>query len=179
LYHSFENVKTGYLTDRQLITTQFVSFIKDDFYKIVALTSFIVFFTILLSYGRIEIALISFIPMVVTWICILGLMGIFGIEFNIINIIISTLIFGLGDDYSIFITDGLIEKYKFGSQKINSVKTSIYLSAITTIIGLGILIFAKHPALKSIALVSVIGIGSILLVSQTLQPLLFNFHDTK
>lgn len=175
LYHSFEKVTTGYLTDRQLITAQFVSFIKDDFYKIVALTSFIVFFTILLSYGRIEIALISFIPMVVTWICILGLMGIFGIEFNIINIIISTLIFGLGDDYSIFITDGLIEKYKFGSQKINSVKTSIYLSAITTIIGLGILIFAKHPALKSIALVSVIGIGSILLVSQTLQPLLFNF----
>jgi 1-acyl-sn-glycerol-3-phosphate acyltransferase len=175
LFDAFAQDKSGYLTDRQLITSQFVSFIKDDFYKILALTSMIVFFTILISYGRIEIALISFIPMVVTWICILGLMALFKIEFNIINIIISTLIFGLGDDYSIFITDGLIEKYKYGKQKINSIKTSIYLSAITTMIGLGILIFAKHPALKSIALVSVIGIASILFVSQTLQPLLFNF----
>jgi len=175
LYRRFEHVQAGYLTDRQLITTEFVRYVKDDFYKILFLTSFIVFFTILVSYGRIELALISFIPMVVTWICILGLMGLLHIEFNIINIIISTLIFGLGDDYSIFITDGLLEKYKYGKLKINSIKASIYLSAITTIIGLGILIFAKHPALRSIALVSVIGIFSILLVSQTLQPLLFNF----
>lgn len=175
LFAAISNSDSHYLTDRQLMTSRFVQYIKDDFYQILALTSLIVFLTILISYGRIEIALISFIPMVVTWICILGLMGLLGIEFNIINIIISTLIFGLGDDYSIFITDSLIEKYKYGKQKINSVKTSIYLSAITTMIGLGILIFAKHPALKSIALVSVIGIASILFVSQTLQPLLFNF----
>ncbi len=175
LYTAFANQKHGFLTDKQLVTAQFVQFVKDDFYTILALTSFIVFFTILLSYGRIEIALISFIPMVITWICILGLMALLKIEFNIINIIISTLIFGLGDDYSIFITDGLLEKYKYGSNKINSIKTSIFLSAITTVIGLGILIFAKHPALRSIALVSVIGIFSILFVSQTIQPLLFNF----
>ncbi len=175
LYTAFHEDENTFLTDKQLITSQFVQFIKEDFYTILALTSFIVFFTILLSYGRIEIALISFIPMVITWICILGLMALLHIEFNIINIIISTLIFGLGDDYSIFITDGLIEKYKYGTNKINSIKTSIFLSAITTVIGLGILIFAKHPALRSIALVSVIGIFSILFVSQTIQPLLFNF----
>lgn len=175
VFDSFSSIPTSYLTDRQLITSQFVKYIRDDFYKILFFSSFIVFFTILISYGRIEIALISFIPMVITWICILGLMGLLGIEFNIINIIISTLIFGLGDDYSIFITDGLIEKYKYGSNKIDSTKTSILLSAITTIIGLGILIFAKHPALRSIAMVSVIGIFSILFVSQTIQPLLFNF----
>ncbi|MBL7767052.1 MAG: MMPL family transporter [Chitinophagaceae bacterium] len=175
IYQSFASDADNYLTDRQRVTSEFVGFIREDFYRILFYTSFIVFFTILISYGRIEIALISFIPMVITWICILGLMGLFGIEFNIINIIISTLIFGLGDDYSIFITDGLIEKYKYGKTKIDSIKTSIYLSAITTMIGLGILIFAKHPALRSIAAVSVIGILSILFVSQTLQPLLFNF----
>ncbi len=175
LFSKFQGNNQTYIIDKQSLSTKFVNFIKEDFFKILALTSLIVFLTILISYGRIEIALISFIPMVITWICILGLMAVLGIEFNIINIIISTLIFGLGDDYSIFITDGLIEKYKYGKTKINSIKTSIFLSAITTIIGLGILIFAKHPALRSIAMVSVIGIVSILLISQTLQPLLFNF----
>lgn len=167
------------LTDRQSMTTRFVQFIRDDFYRILFFTSFIVFFTILITYGRIEIALISFIPMVLTWICILGLMALLRIEFNIINIIISTLIFGLGDDYSIFITDGLLEKYKYGKQKITSIRTSIYLSALTTMIGLGVLVFAKHPALKSIALVSVIGILSILFISQSIQPVLFDFFIQK
>ena len=168
-----------YVTDRQMITSRFVTLIRDDFYNILFYTSFIVFFTILISYGRIEIALISFIPMVLTWICILGLMGLLGIEFNIINIIISTLIFGLGDDYSIFITDGLLEKYKYGKPKLSSIRVSIYLSAMTTIIGLGVLIFAKHPALQSIAFVSVIGILSILLISQNIQPILFHFFIQK
>lgn len=175
LFSLFKGSNKNYLADKQLIVNQFIQFIKDDFNNILFITSFIVFFTILITYGRIEIALITFIPMVITWVCILGLMAFLGIEFNIINIIISTLIFGLGDDYSIFITDSLIEKYQFKTQKFESVKSSILLSAITTIIGLGVLIFAKHPALRSIALVSVIGIFSILIVSQTIQPLLFNF----
>ena len=65
---------------------------------------------------------------------ILGLMGIFGIKFNIINIIVSTLIFGLGDDYSIFIMDGLLQEYRTGSKNLSSFKSSILLSAITTLL---------------------------------------------
>lgn len=179
VWHAFEHHKRATLADRQQTTRGIVQLVKDDFYTILFYTSFIVFFTILLTYGRIELSFISFIPMLLTWICILGLMGLFGIEFNIINVIISTLIFGLGDDYSIFITDGLLEKYKYGHSKFQTVKTSIYLSALTTILGLGILLLAKHPALKSIAAVSVIGILSILFVSQTVQPLLFNFFIQK
>lgn len=175
IFSVFPLTHSTYAIDKQMITSQLVAFIKDDFYRIVLFTSCIVFFTILLTYGRIEIALISFVPMFITWLCILGLMTVFGIQFNIINVIISTLIFGLGDDYSIFVTDGLIEKYKKGSQKIDSTRTAILLSAITTIIGLGVLMIAKHPALRSIAWVSVIGIISIVLISQTIQPLLFNF----
>ena len=41
---------------------------------------------------------ILFMPMFISWLWILGLMGLLGIKFNVINIIISTFIFGLGDD---------------------------------------------------------------------------------
>ena len=129
---------------------------------------------VLLAYGRIELALITFIPMVIAWIWILGLMALFGIKFNIINIILSTFVFALGDDFCIFTTDGMQQKYATGKDSSKSLGTSILLSAITTIIGLGILIFAKHPALKSIALISIIGIVCVWLMSQTLQPILFN-----
>ena len=122
------------------------------------MTSILVFSVLLLTYGRIELTLVSFIPMFISWVWILGIMGIAGIQFNIINIIISALIFGLGDDYSLFIMDGLLQEYKTGKKNLSSYKSSIFLSAITTIAGLGVLIFARHPALRSIAVISIIGI---------------------
>ena len=115
--------------------------------------------------------------MLITWIWILGIMGLLGLQFNLINIIISTFIFifGLGDDFSIFTTDGLTQKFKEGKETIASHKVSIFLCAATTIIGLGALIFAKHPALKSIALISIIGIFCVVFIGQTVQPFLYNF----
>jgi 1-acyl-sn-glycerol-3-phosphate acyltransferase len=129
----------------------------------------------LLSRGRIETTVINFLPMVVSWLCILGFMALAGIPFNLINIIISTFIFGLGDDYSIFILDGLETEYKYGNKLLSSYKSAILLSAITTMIGLGALLFAEHPALKSIATIGVLGILVVIIVSFVIQPLLYNW----
>ena len=106
---------------------------------------------------------------------ILGLMGILGIEFNIINIILSTFIFGIGDDFSIFIMDGLQNKYRTGQKVLNSHKTAIFFSAFTTVVGMGALVFAKHPALQSISLISILGMIAVVLVAYTIQPLIFRF----
>ncbi|HTE27120.1 1-acyl-sn-glycerol-3-phosphate acyltransferase [Flavitalea sp.] len=179
LYNHFENNDEITVLDRQHLTGTFVRIINDDFNKIAWMSALLVFSVLLVTYGRIELALVSFIPMMITWIWILGLMALLGINFNIINIIISALIFGLGDDYSLFIMDGLVQEYKTGKKNLSSFKSSIVLSAITTIAGLGVLIFAKHPALRSIALVSIIGISSVAVISQVLIPFLFDFLITR
>ncbi len=173
VYRSLDGVAYAEVTDKQIVTTRLVELIHDDFNFIVAVTSAVVFFALLLAYGRIELTLITFVPMLITWVWILGFMGMFGIEFNIVNIIVSTFIFGLGDDYSIFIMDGLQKKYQLGKNHLPSVKVSIFLSAVSTMAGLGVLIFAKHPALRSIASISIIGIGCVFVMSQTLEPYFF------
>ena len=103
-------------------------------------------------------------------------MGLLHIEFNIINIILSTFIFGIGDDYSVFTLENKLEYYKTGKVYESLNRESIYLSLIGTILSLSILIFAKHPALKSIAFISSIGLFSVFIVSQILIPILFNFY---
>jgi 1-acyl-sn-glycerol-3-phosphate acyltransferase len=163
------------ITDRQQGALQLVSLLNADHNNIAFYSTFIVFFALLLGYGRIELTLISFLPMAISWIWILGLMSVLGLKFNIVNVIISTLIFGLGDDYSIFTMDGLMEKYKHGTHKFTSIRAAVYLSALITIIGLGVLLLAKHPALRSIAAMSVMGILCVVFISQTLQPFLFNW----
>lgn len=174
VYKTFENDEQVTVLDKQYLTTRFVEIINEDFSKIALMTSMLVFMVLLIVYGRIELTLVSFIPMLISWVWILGIMGIMGIQFNIINIIISALIFGLGDDYSLFIMGGLLQEYKTGKKNLSSFKSSIILSAVTTIVGLGVLIFAKHPALKSIALISIIGILCVVIMSQILIPFFFS-----
>ncbi len=160
--------------DRQYLTTRLTELVNKDFNKIALFTSCLVFFVLLLTFGRIELALVTFIPMLISWIWILGIMGMFGITFNIVNIIVSALIFGLGDDYSLFVMDGLLNEYKTGKKNLASYKSSIFLSAITTVAGLGVLAFAQHPALRSIAFISVTGIICVVIMSQVLIPFFFN-----
>ena len=54
-------------------------------------------------------------------------------------------------------------------------KVSVLLASITTFLAIGTLIFAKHPALRSIASVSLIGIFSALLLTFVFYPSLFRF----
>ncbi len=178
IYKPFERVEGLTILDRQLFYNKFLLIVKDDFNQILLSSSLLVFAILLISYGRIELSLISFLPMVISWFWILGLMGIFDIHFNIVNIIISTFVFGLGDDYSIFSTDGLQKKYAEGKDNLSSYKISIFLSAFTTIVAMGALIFAKHPALRSIALISIIGITCVVIISYTIIPLLFRWMIT-
>ena len=175
VFDAFSHQPGVTITDRQQGAVQMVKLLNTDFNNIALYTSFIVFFALLLGYGRIELALMSFLPMIISFFWILGLMSILGLKFNIVNIIISTLIFGLGDDYSIFTLDGLTERYKLGTTKLESVRSAVYVSVTTVLIGLGVLLLAKHPALRSIAFISVTGILCVLFISQTLQPFLFNF----
>lgn len=163
------------ILDKQLISNSLVNNIYNNFNTVLLYCSVIVFIALLLGYGRIELTIITFLPMVQSWLWILGLMGLLRLKFNIVNVVISTFIFGLGDDFSIFITDALNRKFKTGKNVLASHRTAIFLSAITTIFGLGVLIFAKHPALRSIAWLSIIGLFSVIIIGQTFQPLLYNF----
>lgn len=179
--HKLESVKTRLSTipgvivfDKSEIATSLLDMVRFDFNFLLLVSGGIVFFTLLIIYGRIELTLISFLPMAISWVWILGASALLDIPFNFVNVIVATFIFGLGDDFSIFVTDGLLHRYKYKKNILSSYNSAILLSAITTIIGTGALIFAKHPAIHSIALISVLGITCILIISLVFQPLLFN-----
>lgn len=174
VYSRFDTCDGIVVFDRGFFTNRWVEAVNDDFYLVLYISSFLIFLALLVSYGRMELTLISFLPMTVSWIIVLGLMGLLGIEFNIINIILSTFIFGIGDDFSIFIMDGLQRKYRTGDSLLNSHKTAIFFSAFTTVVGMGAMVFAHHPALQSISVMSLLGMVVVVLVAYTFQPILFD-----
>lgn len=158
--------------DRAHIAQGIFKMIQSDFNYIVLASALLVALTLLLVYGRIELTFITILPLIVGWIWIMGMASYFDLRFNLVNIIVTTFIFGLGDDYAIFITDGHLRQYRFGEKTLNVYRTSIILSGITTLLGTGVLILAQHPAIQSIAFISVVGMSSIIFLSLTLQPIL-------
>ncbi len=175
VYNKFQNNEEVRILDRAYLVNKFVEVLRDDFDLLVKISLLLVFIILHINYGRAELAIVSFIPIVLSWLWTVGLMNFLGLKFNIINIIITTFIFGLGIDYSIFIMQGLLQEYKYGEKKLASYKTSILLSLITTLAGIGVLIFAQHPALKSIAALAIIGIVSVIIICFTIEPLLFKW----
>jgi 1-acyl-sn-glycerol-3-phosphate acyltransferase len=178
VYARFEALPGVVIVDRAYFAGRMARGVSDDFNLILAIASTLIFVALLLSYGRIELTLMAFMPMVVSWVIILGLMALLGIEFNVVSIILSTFIFGIGDDFSIFIMDGLTAGYRDGRRMLAAHKTAIFFSAFTIVVGLGVMVFARHPAMRSLAGISIVGISTVIVIAYVFQPLVYRMLIT-
>jgi len=164
--------------DRKHMNETFLGKLKNDFGSLINYSLLAIIFILILFFRRIELMLISVIPIVVTGIVTAGMIVWFGLELNIFSTIVCTLIFGIGVDFSIFMTSALQNEYTTGKNNLATYRTSILLAVITTVLSIGTLIFAKHPALKSISSVSLIGIFSAVIITFVFYPLLFKIAFT-
>ena len=151
-----------------------VEIVHDDFTTTVWISSLFVLIVLLLSFKNLWIALIAFFPMFISWYVMQGYMSLFGLEFNLINIVIATFIYGIGVDYSIFVMEGLLQEARTGkSDMLEYHKVAIVYSAAVLVIVVSSLIFATHPSLRSIGVITLIGMASTILITYSLQPWAF------
>src|SRR5690606_17329626 len=179
IIQSLSNFENILVIDRKHLQETFLSHLETDFNNLFFISSIVIFVILFLFFGSIELTLITNIPIFAGWFVTLGMMGVFNLDFNAFNIIITTLIFGLGVDYSIFVTRGLVEKYTYGTDEMPAFKSGILMSAIATILCFGVLVFARHPAIYSISWIPIIGLSVVVLMSFTIQPWLFDYFIQK
>ena len=164
------------VVDPLYYTGGMISLIHKDFKMALLISSIFVFVVLLLSFRDILISLLAFMPMFLSWYVVQGWMAILGLKFNMINIVISTFIFGIGVDYSIFVMKGLIEgQRQEGSKLLEYHKVAIFFSGLVLIIVMAAMLFAKHPTIVSIGECALIGMISTILITYTLQPLIFRW----
>ena len=162
------------VADPFFYTSNMVSIIHDDFNVILMISSLFVLLVLLLSFRNVMVALIAFMPMFFSWYVVEGVMAICGLQFNLINIVISTFIFGIGVDYSIFVMEGLLSEARNGTRDLlESHKTAIFLSAFVLMVVVVALLFAVHPSIHSIGVSTLIGMTATILITYTLEPFLF------
>ncbi len=169
-----DSVEGALVVDPFFYTGNMVEIIHNDFNTILWISMAFVFLVLLISFRNVAVSLVAFLPMTLSWYVVQGIMWIFGLKFNLINIVISSFIFGIGVDYSIFVMQGLLAAASGkGTEILNYHKTAIGLSAMILIVVTGSLLFAVHPAIKSIGISSIIGMSASILLSYSIEPFLF------
>lgn len=171
------NLPHAVVVDPFYYTGNIITMIRDDFSTTLLISSIFVFVVLLLSFRNVIIAIIAFMPMFLSWYVVQGWMAIFGLPFNLINIVISTFIFGIGVDYSIFVMQGLMSEHgDDGGNLLEYHKVAVFFSALILVVVVLSMLFATHPALKSIGVCTLIGMVSTVMITYTLQPLLFRLY---
>ena len=168
-----------FVFDRLSATKATLGVLSKDFNVVGWSSAILVLVFLTISFGRLELSLLTFIPMLITGIWILGSMAILDVKFNIVNIILATFIFGLGDDYSIFIMEGSVKEHSMNKKILDSYKLAVILSALTMFIGIGTLVISKHPAMKSLGTVTIIGMVSVVIIAYTILPFLYRWLNFK
>lgn len=72
-------------------------------------------------------------------------------------------------------TEGLSYEFAYRKKLLASYKNSIIVSALIMFIGIGTLIYAKHPAMRSLGEVTVVGMLSVVLMAYFFPPQVFNW----
>ena len=165
--------------DTYYYTTDTLISMNEDFNVLQWVSMLFVFVVLLFSFHfNLKNTLIGFLPILLSWLIVLGAMILFGMKFNLINIIISTFIFGIGVDYSIFVMNGLVGGEE-NTRLLGYHKTAILFSAIILIVTVGSMLFANHPAIRSVGFSTLVGLVSAVVLSYIVQPALYCWLDKK
>jgi 1-acyl-sn-glycerol-3-phosphate acyltransferase len=161
--------------DRQQMNENFLGLLKRDFNTLINYSLLAILLTIIVFFRNFELTMLTMFPIVLTGVVTAGILYFLGLELNIFSTVVCTLVFGVGDDFSIFLTQAMQKEHTTGKNELPTYRISIILAVFTTILSIGSLIFAKHPALHSLALVALIGMLSVIIITSTLYPFWFRF----
>lgn len=162
------------IVDRREILKTTDTLLKKEVLWLVVGVAIFIFVLLQLYFLHVEMILCNFIPLSLSILWTLGILGILGIPLDLFNILVIVFIFGLGVDFTVLQTCSYLSTG--GLQGSTSVsRVSVILGAVTTMLGFGVLIFAQHPALYSLGLCATIGIGMTLANALWITPAFLHF----
>jgi hypothetical protein len=143
------------------IMRELIRVIGKDGRNAALLTIIVVFLLLWVDFGSVKYSIIAMIPLIVGAIWMVGLMKLIGMQLTIVNVMGLPMIIGIGIDYGVHI----VHRWRIeGSNKINKIFAStgkaILLSAITTMLAFGSLIFSIWRGFGSLGAAMFIGVGA-------------------
>ncbi|MBN1908747.1 MAG: MMPL family transporter [Pirellulales bacterium] len=122
-----------------------------------------------LDFESIGYTLLAMLPLGLGMAQMFGILGLLGIPLNPANMIVLPLILGIGVDDGVHVVHDF--RRQRGRYEISaSTAASVLITSLTTMIGLGSLMIAKHQGLQSLGRVLTIGVSCCLFTSLIMLP---------
>jgi len=116
-----------------------------------------------LIYRNPILGLIAMIPVTISIICVLGTMYFIGYTLNILTITVTCITIGVGIDYACYITerfrltaDKTGDITKAVSETISRTGSAIFIAALSSMFGFGVLVFAPIPPQQQFGIITAI-----------------------
>ena len=170
--------KTYLASSSHVIIAEMLKVMLDDSALAVFLTLTVVTAVLLIDLRNAIDALLVLTPLLAALAWVTGFMYVFNIKLNLYNMVAFPTIIGMGIDNGVHI----FHRYRetgAGSLRLVLRTTGMALLAtsLTTMVGFSGLIPAIHPALTSIGVLSLVGLGSCFIASVTLLPALLQIRE--
>jgi predicted RND superfamily exporter protein len=115
----------------------------------------------------VRLTVLALVPVVTGLMVVLGTIAVWGLSVSAPNVISAMVVVGLCVDYGIFMVYACHYQLRTGT------RMAVTLSAVTTLIGTGVLLFARHPILFSIGVTMVAGVLGGYVSSMLVVPVLY------
>lgn len=172
--------KTYIASSSHIIVAEMLKVMLEDSPLAVILTLVVVAVVLLIDLRSFIDTLLVLTPLLNALVWVVGFMYVFDIKLNLYNMVAFPTIIGMGIDNSVHIFHRYQEVGR-GSLRLVLRTTGLALLAtsLTTMVGFSGLVPAIHPALTSIGVLSLVGLGSCFITSVTLLPALLQIRERR
>jgi predicted RND superfamily exporter protein len=154
------------ITGLMVLTIETIDKLQENMIRSTIIAVALAALILIFLYRNILLGLMPPIPVVLCSIWIVGTMFLISISLNILTVMVTALTIGLGIDYAIHVMERFREereKRGKGIQQslhntIMSTGTALTISAVTTILGFGVLIFSPMPIAQQFGVITAITI---------------------
>lgn len=159
-----------FAADGQSLVRRMVTLVKQEMIKLGSITIFFVALA-MISYAKHPAQFLRLIlPLLLSLFWTFGIMGWLGLKLNIVNNMVVVFVFGLVDDYCLFLHTAWRKFLEGFPDFLTYTSGAITISAATTILGALALTLARHPALHSMGTTALLGISMGLVASFLIIP---------
>jgi len=174
-----KNIEVAVLNEN-LIAAKVLDWVKEKGPKAMLIAFVLVFLILLIDLRSFRLAAITFLPLLTGLALTGGLMSIFDIRLNFINIVMLPSIVGIMIDHCIYLSHHILDYSKGASLKsLQETGSAIMLSALTSLAGYTSLNIAHHAGVNSIATVVELGIITCTVCALFMLPALFEIRKRK
>jgi hypothetical protein len=167
------------MTGMDLISDQLKDAVRNSFTGAFLLGGILVLFFLLVHFASMPSGVFySLFPVVAASGCMLGTMALIGQGLNFMNAMVLVTIVGMGSDFGLYIRFRVTaETPGERERQYVQIGRSVFLSAMTTIVGFGSLAFTDYGAMSSIGWATNLGVGFLTFFSLVTLPAVMSLKN--